>query len=182
MNKIGLKMTAVAAAALVTMSAATPAQAQYRDYDRRDRGGINVGEVIAGIAVVGGIAAAASAIAGGDRYNRGYNNGYGTYGYGYDNAYGYGEGAAINACQYQAARYGRASITDVDRRNNRTYRVRGVIDAGYNNGYGNGGYNDGYYNRGYNRGGYGGYERRTFTCNVRDDGRVTKFNTGRARY
>jgi hypothetical protein len=47
--------------------------------------------------------------------------------------------------------------------------VRGFVDA------------QGSYDRGYGYG-YGGYERRTFTCTVRYDGRITKFKTKRLRY
>ena len=122
MNKISKLVTGAAAAALVTTGfAAAPAQAQsYRYYDR-DRG-IDVGDVVAGVAIIGGIAAIASALGrDGDRY-------------GYDNRYRYRNDyrSAVNTCGYQAERYargGRVSVTDVDRRGNGS-RVRGVVDVG----------------------------------------------------
>jgi len=151
-------LTGAAAAAVVTLSAAAPAQAQYygRNYysHRYDRG-IDAGDIITGVAVLGGIAAIASAL-GRDR------------GYGYRYRDGYS--AAVNACGYEAERYGRGgrvSVVDVDRRGSYSYRVRGVIDAG---GYG---YDRGY---GYN-GGYDSYGRSSFTCTARADGRVTRFRT-----
>jgi hypothetical protein len=176
MNKVSKILTGVAAAAMVTVGAAAPAEAQYR-YRDRDRG-IDVGDVIAGVAIVGGIAAIAGAVSNSNRrgydhgYNRypsyGYGGGYGNYGGAYGNygGYGgYGEGAAIGACSYQAERYGRGTvrITDVDRRG-RSVRVRGVID--------NGGYGYDRYDR-YDRGRIG------FSCTAREDGRVTDFDTNR---
>ena len=156
-------LTGAAVAALATVSVATPAQAQYR-YDRHyDRdNGIDAGDIIAGVAIIGGIAAIASAI--GDNDDDRYDRRYGTYGSGY----GYGEGQAVNACRYEAARYGRGEvrITDVDRRGSRSYRVRGVID------------NYGGYNRGYDR--YG-YDRIGFECDARENGRITDFDTQRYR-
>jgi hypothetical protein len=66
MKKISKIVTGAAAAALVTTGfAAAPAEAQrYRTYDHRyydrDRG-IDAGDVIAGVAIIGGIAATAIA-------------------------------------------------------------------------------------------------------------------------
>lgn len=162
-------LSGAAVAALVTVAAAAPAQAQYR-YDRHyDRdNGIDAGDIIAGVAIIGGIAAIASAIGSNDRYDSRYDNRYDRgYGYGHGNQR-YGERAAVDACRYQAARYGRGDvrITDVDRRNDRSYRIRGVID------------NYGGYDRGYNR--YG-YDRIGFECDARDNGRVTDFDTRRYR-
>ena len=165
MKKISKILTVAAAAAMVTIGAAAPAEAQYRrHYYDRDRG-IDAGDVIAGVAIVGGIAAIASAVSNSNRNRYGYSyGGYApAYGYGHSPAYGYGGhyGAqgAVSACTYEAQRYGRVSITDVDQRNARRYRVHGVIDNG------------GYYNRGYGRTG--------FTCTAREDGRVTNFRTSR---
>ena len=157
MNKFTKAMTGAAAAALVAVTAVSPADARHRDND-----GIDLGDVITGVAVIGGIAAIASAIGrDGDRY-------------GYDSRYRNRDGysAAVQACGYEAERHGRGrvSITDVDRRNN-GYRVRGVIDGG-------GGYDDRYgryddrYGR-YDRG--DSYDRTAFTCTVRHNGRVTNF-------
>jgi len=159
MNRISKILTGAAAAAMVTIGAAAPAEAQYygRHYDR-DRG-IDLGDVVAGVAIVGGIAAIAGAVS---NSNRGYyGGGYGyNYGGGYGGGYNYGPQAAVSACSYQAQRYGRGRvhITDVDQRNARRFRVHGVIDGG------------GYYD---------GYGRTGFTCTARDDGRVTNFRVRR---
>ena len=165
MNKISKLVTGAAAAALVTTGfAAAPAQAQsYRYYDR-DRG-IDVGDVVAGVAIIGGIAAIASALGrDGDRY-------------GYDNRYRYRNDyrSAVNTCGYQAERYargGRVSVTDVDRRGN-GYRVRGVVDSG--GGYDRYGRNYGY---GYDR--YDRYDARVaFSCDTDRYGRIRDFDVNR---
>ena len=120
------KILTGAAAAALTVTAASPASAQIFGRDRYDRGGIDTGDIITGVAVVGGIAAILGAFnRDGDRY-------------GYDNRYRYRNDYqnAVNACGAEAERYGQGgqvSITDIDRRNTNSYRVRGVIDAGYNN-------------------------------------------------
>ena len=191
MRKFAKIMTGAATAAIMTVTAAAPAEAQrYRNRDR----GIDAGDIITGVAVVGGIAAIASAIGNTSRgyqngygYDRGYQSGYGypggyqggygydrgyQSGYGYDNRSGYGQSAAINACSYQAQRYGQGQvqIVDIDRSGNRSFRVRGVIDNNNNSGY-------------YNRGGYDRYDRYSqrvgFTCTARDNGRVIDFDTHR---
>lgn len=185
---------AVAAAAL-TVTAASPAQAQIFG-GSRDRGGIDTGDIITGVAVIGGLAAILGA------FNR---NGNGrTYGseYAYRNDYT----NAVNACGYEAERYaqgGRVSVTEVDRRGSNSYRVRGVVDAAYNgNVYGNGSYgrydprygNSGRYDPRYgnrydprygnnSRYGYGQYAQQVeFACTARRDGRVTDFDVDRRRY
>jgi hypothetical protein len=175
MKKISKVVTGAAAAAVMSVSFAAPADAQYRYRDRYDRG-IDAGDVITGVAIIGGIAAIASAL---DRDGRSY---------GYNNRYRYRDAysQAVNACGYEAERYGRGgriSVTDVDRRGN-GYRVRGVIDAG---GYG-------YDRGGYGRGGYGydwgyGYDRsnrydaRTaFTCKTDRYGRIRDFDVNSYRY
>ena len=155
-------LTGAAAAAALTVTAAAPAQAQYRDY--RDRDGIDAGDIITGVAVIGGIAAILGALDNdGNRY--GYNNRYR-----YQNDYR----TAVNACAYQAERYargGRVSVTDVDRRGRNSYRVRGVVDAGFG---GYGGY-------GYDR--YDRYNQRiVFECDARANGRITDFDVDRRRY
>jgi hypothetical protein len=128
-------LTGAAAAAALTVGMASPAQAQ--SWDRRDRG-IDVGDVAAGVAILGGIAAVISALDG----NGGYGYGYGqpSYGYGYPSAgYGYGYGnsrygqgsaqAAVNVCGREAQRYGRnVTITDLDR-DRRGYRIRGRVEV-----------------------------------------------------
>ncbi|MGZ8282277.1 MAG: hypothetical protein ACXWUN_04900 [Allosphingosinicella sp.] len=197
-------LAGAAVATALTVTAASPASAQY--YDRRHRdNGIDTGDVIAGVAVLGGIAAIVAAMSNdGNRY-------------GYDNRNQYRDNYtnAVNSCGYEAGRYGQGgqvSITDIDRRSNSSYRVRGVIDAGYANnnrygGYGTadryGGYaNDnrygGYgaadrygrydpYGRYGNNSGYGSndrygnyYGQRTaFACTARADGRITDFDIDR---
>jgi hypothetical protein len=169
----------------MTVSLAAPAEAQYRDryrdYGRYDRG-ISAGDIITGVAVLGGIAAITSALSRDGRYGSRYRDDY---------------RGAVNSCAYEAERSGRGrvSITDVDRRSNYGYRVRGTIDAGYDNrGYGYD--NRGYDNRGYdsrygrydNRYGsydnrYGSYDNRyygqtrrlAFTCWAEGNGRVSDF-------
>ena len=146
-----------AAAAALTVTAASPAQAQIFGRDGYDRGGIDAGDIVTGVAVIGGLAAILGA------FNRDGGR------YGSDNRYRYRNDyqAAVNACAHEAERYGRGSqvsVTDVDRRGYDNYRVRGVIDAGY----GNDGY--GRYDRGYDArydprsddryGSYGRYEPR----------------------
>jgi len=185
MKNISKVVTGAAAAAVMSVSFAAPADAQYRYRDRYDRG-IDAGDVIAGVAIIGGIAAIASAL---DRDGRSY---------GYNNRYRYRDvySQAVNACGYEAERYGRGgriSVTDVDRRGN-GLRVRGVIDAGYNGGYGydRGGYGYDRGGYGYDRGGYGygnrysGYNRygaqTVFTCHTDRYGRVRDFDVNRYRY
>lgn len=164
-------LTGAAAAAALTVTAAAPAQAQ--SWDRRDRDGIDVGDIVTGVAVIGGIAAILGAF---DRDGGRY---------GYDDRYRYRDGyqTAVNACAYEAQRYGRGGqvqITDVDRRDNNRYRVEGVIDAGYGS-YGryDRGYDRGYdrrYDRRYDR----GYNQRVeFECTARGNGRVTDFDIDR---
>lgn len=174
MNRFTKTMVGAGAAALMTVTAATPAQAQiYRDYDR---GGIDVGDIVQGVVIAGAAAAAIAALSralGGDRYGGSvYEGGYGYpqggYGYpqsGYGYGYNYGPQAAVNVCGQQAQRYGyggRVTVTDVDRRSNSSYRVRGVIDSAYNRGYG-----------------YGYNDRMEFKCTARSDGRITDFDLDR---
>jgi len=155
-------MTGAAAAAMLTVGAAAPASAQYdRPYDRStERGGLSTGDIITGVAVVGGIAAILSAL--GRDGNR----------YGYENQSRYRDSytAAVNACGYQAERYGRGQvrITDVDRRSNGSYRVQGVVENGYpDRGYDRG-YDRRYDTRDYNYG-------QRFTCEAYADGRIRDF-------
>ena len=154
MKTLAKFMTGAAAAALVSVTLAAPAQAQYSRYDRYDRysrGGNVIGDIITGIAVAGGIAAVTSAI-GRDGARYGYGNRY---------RYRYDYRSAVNACGYEAERNGRGrvSITDIDRSGNYSYRVRGVIDADY------GAYGSSYdrYGSSYDRYGssdrYGSYDR-----------------------
>jgi hypothetical protein len=173
MNKISKAMTGAAAAALMTITAAAPAQAQY--YEPQDRG-ISTRDVITGAVVVGGIVAAVSALGrGNDRYDNRYydNRGYGAYGNSYGNSrYGGGiEQRAVNSCAYEAQRryqrQGNARILQVShlepRRND--IRVHGVMEVQDHR----------YHNRGYNNRGYA--QRVGFTCTTRLDGRVSNFRT-----
>jgi hypothetical protein len=172
MNKISNAMTGAAAAALMTITAAAPAQAQY--YEPQDRG-ISTQDIITGAVVVGGIVAAVSALGrGNDRYDNRYDNrGYGAYGNSYgNNRYGGGiEQRAVDSCAYEAQRryqrQGNARILQVShlepRRNDiRVHGVMEVQDHRYNN--------RGYSNRGY-------AQRVGFTCTTRLDGRVSNFRT-----
>ena len=156
------KFLIASGAAAMTLAAAAPAEAQYR-YRNRDRG-IDAGDVITGVAILGGIAAITAAI--GNDGNR----------YGYGNRYRYRDGysTAVNACGYEAQRYGRGrvQITDVNRRGNDSYRVRGVITGGYDR------YDRGYdrrYDRDYGRYDYDRGDRDGFTCTARGNGRITDF-------
>ena len=182
-------LAGAAAAAALTVTAASPAQAQYWGNDRDN--GIDTGDIIAGVAVLGGIAAIVAALDNdGDRY-------------GYDNRYQYRDDYtnAVNSCGYEAERYGQGGqvqVTDVDRRSSNSYRVRGVIDAGYaysGNSYGRYGSYDRYgrydpYGRNANYGRYGtsgrygnnGYNQQSrFACTARANGRVTDFDIDRNR-
>lgn len=157
-NALAKGLVCTIAAGAMAVSSATPAAAQNRDY-RYDRGGVSVGEIIAGALIIGGIAAVAS---GGsrDRYGRdyqydrsGYPNGsYGNYG----NSYGGNPRQAVEQCIYaaerQAQRYGngRADVTDIrDVRQTRYgYEVRGRIAVNGSNRGWNG--DDDRYGRGWN--------------------------------
>lgn len=155
------KILIASVAAASTFVAAAPADAQYR-YRHRDRG-VDAGDVIAGVAILGGIAAIASAVQrDGGRYGDGY-------------------GYAVQACAQEAQRFGRGQvrITDADRTGNDRYRVRGIIEAGYDR-------YDGRFDR-RNDGDYGRYDydrgdRDGFTCYARGNGRVQDFRVNdRAR-
>jgi hypothetical protein len=163
--------TGAAAAALLTAAAATPAQAQYYPYER-DRGA-SAGEIIAGVAAVAGVAAAVSAAAQGRYYDPRY--GYDRYGYGYGRGF---ERHAIDACRYEAdRRYARRGATRFDVRDVQQFRDRirilGSVEIRDNRRY------DPRWGRGYDprwdRGGWG--QRVAVSCEVRGDGRVTRFRT-----
>ena len=158
MKAVSKTMLGAGAAALAAISFAAPAEARHRDR------GIDAGDIMTGIAVIGGIAAVTSAIGrDGSRYGYGY-------GYGYRDRYRGGYNYAVQACANEAQRMGRGrvQITDVDRTGNDRYRVRGLVQGGY------GGYGYDRYDRGY--GGYDrGYGRDDFTCTARGNGRITDF-------
>lgn len=125
-----LSKTLMAGTAATALAVASPAQA-------RDRDGIDAGDVIAGVLIIGGIAAIASAIDNDDdRYDRRDNRRYDRNdGRRYDSYYGQrlNPRAAVQQCiaaaQQQASRYGRArvtEVTDVDRER-RGYDIEGRI-------------------------------------------------------
>jgi hypothetical protein len=181
MTNLAKAIGGVATAALIALTAASPAEAQLGGYDYGDV--VDTADIVRGVAIAGAAAAAVGAITNAVRGygNYGYGNGqygngqYGNGQYGYGNAayagygQGFGEQRAVDACAYQAQRYGgRVSVTDVDRRGSSSYRVRGVIDP----------IAEGAYNRGYER--YDDYrERRSFSCTAREDGRLSDFDTDR---
>ena len=162
MKAVSKLIAGAATAAVLSVSMAAPAEAQYRYRRHYDRG-IDAGDVIAGVAIIGGIAAIASAL---DRDG-------GRYGYGYRDRYRDGYSVAVNSCGDEAERMarGRVRITDVDRTGNDRYRVRGIVERGYDR-YDNYGRDDRYdrYDR-YDRG-----RGDDFTCYARGNGRITDFN------
>ena len=87
MKAITKYFAGAAVAAAMTVTAASPAQAQIYGRDR-DRGGIDAGDIITGVAVIGGLAAILGA------FNRNGGNGR-TYGSEY--AYRDGYQNAVNA-------------------------------------------------------------------------------------
>ena len=161
MKAISKTMLGAGAAAVAALSFAAPAEAQYRDR-YRDRGGVDAGDILTGVAILGGIAAITSAMGRDDS----------RYGYGYGNRYRGNYNYAVQSCAREAQRMGRGQvqILDVDRTGSDRYRVRGIVQAGYG---GYGGYDRGY-DRRYDRG-YGSYGRDDFTCVARGNGRITDF-------
>ncbi|WP_417595006.1 hypothetical protein [Parasphingorhabdus sp.] len=135
MNKLNKALVGTATAAAMAVSA-TPAMAK----DSRN-GGPSAGEVIAGVAIIGAIAAIASS----SNKNRGYSNA--NYrGDRYDNGrYGNNyrqidQRQAVNRCviaaENEATRRGRANVTDI-RDVDRTrsgYRIKGNIRVDQNRG------------------------------------------------
>ena len=116
------KGTIATVAAGAMAMASSPANAQWRDRDRDD---IDVGDVIAGAVIIGGIAAAISAIDNGnDRYRgRGYYR-------------GGSARSAVEQCVYaaerNASRYswgGNAQVTDIRKidRDRDGYEIKGRI-------------------------------------------------------
>ncbi|MEP3226084.1 MAG: hypothetical protein ABJO01_08920 [Parasphingorhabdus sp.] len=158
MNTLKTAMIGTAAATAMAVSA-TPAMA--KNYDRD---GISAGEVIAGAAVIGAIAAIASS---GKKDRYAYSNGYRNDRSYRDNDNRYNNrryGKRINsrravkkcvrATERKASYYGRADVTQIRdvERTRYGYKIKGRLVV-----------NDGY--RGYR----GGYDRGKFTCYV--DGR-----------
>jgi hypothetical protein len=146
--------------ALAMMASAAVAQPRDRDRDR-DRDDIDTEDVITGVAILGGIAAIAAAI---DRDRR-------SYGYRgrfrYRNAYR----NAVNACAFEAERFGRGGvrITYVDRRGANRYRVKGIIRRGFGMRYDRWGSE-------YRRWGMDRSRNRYFACTARGNGRILDFD------
>ncbi|SHN60752.1 hypothetical protein [Erythrobacter sanguineus] len=117
------------AAGALAFASATPAMAD----DRRDRGGIGAGEIIAGTVVIGGIAALAGAFDGDrGRWDRGDRRGWRG-----DGFRGGSRGAVqrcVRAAENQARRFGGyrfadvTDIRDVDRTRS-GFRIRGRIQV-----------------------------------------------------
>lgn len=178
MTNLSQTLVGTAAVAAMALSSATPAVA-------RDRDGIDVGDIIAGAVIIGGIAAVASAIGDDDRRGYSYGSPY-DYGDRYDGRYNRGYGnprqaveQCVRAAEQSAGRYsyGRADVTDIRDidRNRRGYTVQGRIAVnssgrGWRNG-------DSYYGRGWNDDYRGwnnslrGYDSGSFRCKV-EYGRV----------
>ena len=167
MKTITKALVGTVAAGAMAMGSASPAAAQYRDR-YRDRDGVDVGDVIAGALIIGGIAAVASAASRGGRYDR-YDDRY------YDGYYNRAGNprAAVEQCVYaaerNASRYsygGGAQVTDIrniDRKRD-GYTVKGRIavntrSSNWRRGWGND-------FRGWNSR-YNGYDAGTFKCDVR---------------
>lgn len=176
---------AATAMAIVPMASAS-AQSRY-DYRDRDRGGISVGDIIAGAVVLGGIAAVAGSLGrnrGDYRYDERYNRG-GNYGYYNGNPRAAVEqcvNAANNDARSRGYRY--AQVTQVRDVNDTNYgwKIKGNLQVDGNRGsYNNGRYDDYRYNNGYyNNGRYGdryGYaqDSGSFTCWI-DRGRVSRMD------
>ena len=178
MKTITKALVGTVAAGAMAMGSATPAAAQYRDR-YRDRDGIDVGDVIAGALIIGGIAAVASAASRGGRYDRRYDRYDDRYYDGYYNRAG-NPRQAVEQCVYaaerNASRYsygGGAQVTDIRDINRKRdgYTVKGRIAVNSqgrdwrrgDNRYGRGWDND---YRGWNDR-YSGYDAGKFTCKVR---------------
>ena len=140
---------------LATLAAAAPAEAQYYPPPPPPRGGI-------ADEIARGAGRAAEAVGAIENAVRGAI-------YGYNGNQGSREFYAVRACGYRAERYGQVRIDFVEPYKRRSWRITGTADPRAR-------YDDrryGYSSR---------YTPRSFTCVVRDDGRVTKFSTRRLRY
>jgi len=115
MTRISKLLVGAGAAAMLTAGLAAPADAQYYRYRPAYRHHDNAAGVIAGFAVLGGIAAIASAAS----RDRAYST--------YRPYYNY----AVNACGAEAQRIGRgpARIDGVERTGPDSYRVSGSVDG-----------------------------------------------------
>lgn len=190
MKTLSKALVGTIAAGAMAISSATPAFAE-----RRDRDGINAGDVIAGALIIGGIAAVASAASKNDRgydyrdrdyrYDRaGYGNDDDRYGgYNGGSRLGTNPRRVIEQCVYAAERqagrysYGRADVTDIRSVRETRYglEVKGRIaintrGRGWRHGDGNYGQGWGGDYRGYNDG-LRGYDSGSFKCRF-ERGRV----------
>lgn len=173
-----LTKTLFGTAAAVAMTAGSVSPATARDRDE-----ISAGDVIAGVAILGGVIAVAAALDNDNDYDRGYQRGYPNdprYDGGYDDRYNNGynrQGSSraaveqcINYARSYGQRYGNIQVQDITRveRSRNGYSVKGrvIADNGYR-GRGRGWNNDRYNNRGYDQG--------SFNCKVRY-GRVSAFD------
>ena len=196
MKNMSKALVGTAVAGAMAMSSASPAFAQYRHYDR-DRGGVSVGDVIAGALIIGGIAAVASAASKNDRggYYRDDDYRYDRAGYGNGNGYNYGYRGnprqAVERCvsaaeRYASQRYSRADVTDIRQvRDTRDgYEVRGRIAVDTRRGDWRQG--DGYYGNGWGGDYRGwnqsmrGYDSGTFKCQI-ERGRVVDIDMNGVR-
>lgn len=176
MKTLTKALVGTVAAGAMALSAASPASAR----DRYGNGGIDIGDVIAGAVIIGGIAAVAGSIGNNHGYGSTYGSPYdyrggtynnGSYGSNYGNRYDDNRGnprdaieRCVQAAQSNAARaYSRADVTQITGvdRSGRGYQVRGNISVdggnGYNNNRGWGGSYGGNYGGNYNNGYAGGY-------------------------
>jgi hypothetical protein len=144
--------------ALALVASAALAQPRYRDRDDDD---IDTEDVIAGVAILGGIAAIAAAV---DRDSRSY---------GYRGRHRYREAYrnAVKACAFEAERFGRGGVrvNYVDRRGQNRYRVKGMIQRGYGMRYDRWGAE-------YRRWGMDRSRNRYFACTARGNGRILDFD------
>ena len=173
MKIISKALVGTIAAGAMAVTTATPAQAR----------GVDVGDVIAGALIIGGIAAVAGAVG----RNRGYDDGYvyegnGNYRYNdryndryYNNQYNRAGDPrqAVEQCVYAAERNanrysygGRSQVTDIRNIDQKRdgYTVKGRIAVNTRNSNWQRGWNNDY--RGYTNA-YRGYDSGTFTCKVR---------------
>lgn len=194
--KISKTLTGAVAASLLAVSLAAPADAQRW---RRHRGGSDLGEALAVMAVIGGAAAIIGAAESDrrrraeQRYEPRYEDRY-DYGdrYGYSDRSAGGTGVAADSCGAEASRQGAGAvrITGVERGAADLYWVQGVVER--DDRYAEGRYDDdSAYDddraydgadrlgdpaeRYYDRERYARDRGITFTCEARGNGRITDF-------
>lgn len=112
----------VVAAALFTAASAAPADARPRGHWHHGHNDVDAGDVLAGIAIIGGLFAIASAAS---RNRERYEPSYARNGSPYR--------VVVNSCGYEADEaYGRGNVrvTDVEQVGRDTFRVSGVVERG----------------------------------------------------